>query len=149
MTGLKAQLQEATKTAMKSQDKPLLNVLRLINAAIKQREVDERITLDDAQVIAVLDKMTKQRRESISQYQTAGRKDLVDQEQFELDVIQRYLPTPLTDDELNVLIKKAIAETKAATMQDMGKVMGILKPQVQGRTDMGSLSNKIKALLSA
>jgi len=149
VTGLKAQLQEATKTAMKSQDKPLLNVLRLINAAIKQREVDERITLDDAQVIAVLDKMTKQRRESISQYQTAGRKDLVDQEQFELDVIQRYLPTPLTDDELNVLIKKAIAETKAATMQDMGKVMGILKPQVQGRTDMGSLSNKIKALLSA
>lgn len=149
MTGLKAQLQEATKTAMKTQDKSLLNVLRLINAAIKQREVDERITLDDAQIIAVLDKMTKQRRESISQYQTAGRQDLVDQEQFELDVIQRYLPTPLTDAELEQLIKEAIATTGAASMKDMGKVMGILQSQAQGRTDMGSLSNKVKALLSA
>ena len=134
---------------MKSHDKPLLGILRLINAAIKQREIDERITLDDAQILAVLDKMTKQRRESLAQYQTANRQDLADQEQFELDIIQRYLPTPLTDDELNALIKQAIAATGAASMQDMGKVMNILKPQVQGRTDMGSLSNKIKTLLSA
>lgn len=148
MTNLKAQLQEATKTAMKSQDKPLLNALRLINAAIKQREVDERITLDDSQVIAVLDKMIKQRRESIAQYQVAKRQDLIDQEQFELDVIQRYLPTPLTEAELNALIKQAIGDSGATSMKDMGKVMGILKPQVQGRTDMGSLSNKIKALLN-
>jgi uncharacterized protein YqeY len=149
VTGLKDQLQEATITAMKSHDKPLLGILRLINAAIKQREIDERITLDDAQILAVLDKMTKQRRESLAQYQTANRQDLADQEQFELDIIQRYLPTPLTDDELNALIKQAIAATGAASMQDMGKVMNILKPQVQGRTDMGSLSNKIKTLLSA
>lgn len=149
MTGLKAQLQEATKTAMKTQDKSLLNVLRLINAAIKQREVDERITLDDAQIIAVLDKMSKQRRESITQYQTAGRQDLVDQEQFELDIIQRYLPTPLTEAEQEQLIKEAIAKTGAASMKDMGKVMGILQSQAQGRTDMGSLSNKVKVLLSA
>ena len=144
---LKEQLQEATKAAMKSQDKASLAALRLINAAIKQREVDERITLDDAQVIIVLDKMSKQRRESITQYQSAGRTDLVQQEEFELGIIQQYLPTPLSEAELENLIKQAISETGAASMQDMGKVMAILKPNVQGRTDMGALSNKIKQLL--
>lgn len=144
---LKEQLQESTKTAMKSQDKATLAALRLIMAAIKQREVDERILLDDTQIIAVLDKMLKQRRESIAQYQTAGRTDLVEQEEFEVSVIQRFLPEPLTDTELDALIKQVIAETGAATMQDMGKVMNQLKPLVQGRTDMGSLSNKIKQLL--
>jgi uncharacterized protein YqeY len=144
---LKEQLQAATKTAMKSQDKPSLATLRLIMAAVKQREVDERIDLDDTQIIAVLDKMSKQRRESIEQYQKAGRTDLVQQEEFELALIQQYLPTPLSDDELEALIKQAINSTGAATMQDMGKVMNILKPQVQGRADMTSLSGKIKQLL--
>ena len=147
MATLKEQLQAATKTAMKSQDKPSLATLRLIMAAVKQREVDERIDLDDTQIIAVLDKMSKQRRESIEQYQKAGRTDLVQQEEFELALIQQYLPTPLSDDELEALIKQAINSTGAATMQDMGKVMNILKPQVQGRADMTSLSGKIKQLL--
>jgi uncharacterized protein YqeY len=144
---LKPRLQEDVKAAMKSQDKPRLGVLRLISAAIKQREVDERITLDDTQVLAVLDKMTKQRRESLAQYQAANRNDLAEQEQFELNIIQEYLPAQLSDAELEKLIQQAIADSGAKTMQEMGKVMTILKPQVQGRTDMGSLSNKIKQLL--
>ena len=147
METLRTRLQDDVKAAMKSQDKPRLGVLRLISAAIKQIEVDERIVLDDTQVLAVLDKMTKQRRESISQYQAANRQDLVEQEQFELNIIQEYLPEQLSDAELEKIIQQAIADSGAKTMQEMGKVMAILKPQVQGRTDMGSLSNKIKQLL--
>ncbi len=144
---LRDQLQNQVKEAMKSQDKPLLSVLRLIMAAIKQKEIDERITLDDSQILVILDKMVKQRRESISQYQAAKRDDLVKQEEYELSIIQRYLPEPLSEAELDALIKEAIASVDAKTMQDMGKVMALLKPQVQGRTDMGSLGNKIKNML--
>lgn len=144
---LKARIQEDMKSAMRGGDKRRLGVIRLILAAIKQREVDERIELDDAQVLAVLDKMVKQRRESLSQYEQAGRADLADQEQFELEVIQAYLPQPLTATEIDALIAAAIADTGAAGIKDMGKVMAQLKPQLQGRADMGAVSGQIKAKL--
>jgi uncharacterized protein YqeY len=144
---LKLQIQNDMKTAMKSGDKVRLGVIRLILAAIKQREVDERIELDDTQVLAVLDKMVKQRRDSISQYSAAGREDLADVERFELEVIQSYLPQPLTEDELVELIEAAMASTGAKAMSDMGKVMGVLKAQVQGRADMGAVSAQIKGRL--
>jgi uncharacterized protein YqeY len=135
------------KTAMKAGDKTSLGVIRLMLAAIKQREVDERIELDDTQVLAVLDKMVKQRRDSISQYSGAGREDLAEIERFEVDVIQSYLPRALTDDELTALIDAAMASTQASAMSDMGKVMGLLKPQIQGRGDMGSVSARVKQRL--
>jgi len=144
---LKDNLQEDMKTAMRAGDKPRLAVIRLINAAIKQREVDERITLDDAQVTAVLDKMVKQRRESLGHYEQAGRDDLANQEKFEIEVIQHYLPEPLGEAELDALIDAAMAQTGAASIKDMGKVMGILKPQIQGRADMAAVSARIKARL--
>ena len=144
---LKARIQEDMKTAMRGGDKRRLGVIRLILAAIKQREVDERIELDDAQVLAVLDKMVKQRRESLSQYEQAGRADLADQEQFELEVVQAYLPQPLSAAEIDALIAAAIADTGAAGIKDMGKVMAQLKPQLQGRADMGAVSGQIKAKL--
>jgi uncharacterized protein len=146
---VKVQLQEDMKTAMRGGDKRRLGVIRLINAAIKQREVDERIELDDAQVIAVLDKMSKQRRESIEQFEKAGRNDLVEQESFELDVLKSYLPEPLSDDEIDALIAEAIAASGASSMKDMGKVMGLLRDKLQGRADMGAVSGRIKARLSA
>jgi uncharacterized protein YqeY len=144
---LKLQIQNDMKTAMKSGDKVRLGVIRLILAAIKQREVDERIELDDTQVLAVLDKMVKQRRDSISHYSAAGREDLADVERFEIEVIQSYLPQPLTEDELVELIEAAMASTGAKAMSDMGKVMGVLKAQVQGRADMGAVSAQIKGRL--
>jgi len=144
---LTARIQEDMKTAMRGGDKRRLGVIRLILAAIKQREVDERIVLDDTQVTVVLDKMLKQRRESISQYEQAGRTDLVEQEQFEMGVIQAYLPQPLSPAEIDVLIGQAIAETGANGIKDMGKVMALLKPQLQGRADMSAVSAQIKAKL--
>jgi uncharacterized protein YqeY len=135
------------KTAMKAGDKTRLGVIRLMLAAIKQREIDERIDLDDAQVLAVLDKMVKQRRDSITQYSGAGREDLAEIERFEIEVIQSYLPRALTDDELMALIDAAMASTQASAMSDMGKVMGLLKPQIQGRADMGSVSARVKQRL--
>jgi len=132
---------------MKGGDKPRLAVIRLINAAIKQREVDERIELNDEQVLAVLDKMVKQRRDSIKQYSDAGRSDLADAEQAEVEIIQEYLPAALSDDEIAAIIEQAIADTGAASMADMGKVMGKVKPQVQGRADMGAVSGLVKAKL--
>lgn len=144
---LKATITDAMKTAMKGGDKERLATIRLVMAAIKQVEVDERRDLGDADLLAILDKMAKQRRESISQYKEAGRDDLVAQEESELVVIQDFLPQPLSDDEIAQLIKEAISSTGAQSMQDMGKVMGILKPQLQGRADMGQVSGKIKALL--
>ncbi|NCC27684.1 MAG: GatB/YqeY domain-containing protein [Gammaproteobacteria bacterium] len=144
---LKLQIQSDMKTAMKAGDKTRLGVIRLILAAIKQREVDERIELDDTQVLSVLDKMLKQRRDSIQQYSSAGREDLAAVERFEVDVIQGYLPRALTDDELSALIDTAMASTGAAAMSDMGKVMAVLKPQVQGRADMGAVSTRIKQRL--
>ena len=137
------------KTAMKGGDKTRLGVVRLILAALKQVEVDERVELDDARIISILDKMLKQRRESASQYESAGRQDLLDQEVYEIGVLQTYLPAALTDAELEQLITEAVARSGASSMQDMGKVMTLLKPKVQGRTDMGALSGKIKAKLGS
>jgi len=132
---------------MKGGDKPRLAVIRLMLAAIKQREVDERIELDDAQVLAVLDKMVKQRRDSIRQYQDANRDDLADRESAEILVIQDFLPATLSEDEIDALITAAVAETGASTMRDMGKVMAILKPKVQGRADVGRVSGLVKQRL--
>lgn len=132
---------------MKGGDKPRLAVIRLILAAVKQREVDERIELDDSQVLAVLDKMVKQRRDSIEQYQNAGRDDLVAQESSEVDIIQEFLPAALSDEEIAAIIDAAINETGAESMRDMGKVMGIVKPQVQGRADVGKVSGLVKQKL--
>lgn len=144
---LKSTITDAMKTAMKGGDKARLATIRLIMAAIKQVEVDERKDLTDADLLAILDKMAKQRRESISQYKEAGRDDLVAQEESELLVIQDFLPQPLTEDEIAELIKEAVASTGAQDMKDMGKVMGVLKPKLQGRADMGKVSGQIKALL--
>ncbi len=145
---LQKRIHEAMKLAMKAKDKPRLATIRLIQAEFKRIEVDERIELDDARVLAVLDKMVKQRRDSIKQYLDANRQELADQEEFEIGVISEFLPQPLTDDEILALIDDAIASTGAASMQDMGKVMGILKPQLQGRADMGAASKLIKSKLS-
>lgn len=144
---LKQTLTDAMKAAMKGGDKARLAAIRQILAAIKQVEVDERRDLADSDVLAVLDKMGKQRRDSLQQYQDAGRDDLAAQEQFELEVIQDFLPQPLSEAEIAELIKAAIAETGAETMRDMGKVMGLLKPQLQGRADMAKVSGQIKSLL--
>lgn len=145
---LKDRIQQDMKDAMRAKEKSRLGTIRLILAAIKQREVDERIELDDAQVIAVLDKMTKQRRESISQFEQAGREDLVAQENAELGVIRPYLPEALGEDELNALIDAAMEATGASSIKDMGKVMGQLKPKIQGRADMGAVSARVKSALS-
>lgn len=145
---LKARITAEMKTAMRAKDKPRLSTIRLIQAEIKRIEVDERIELDDTRVLAILDKMSKQRRDSLSQFKDAGRDDLAAQEQSELDVIAEFLPAALTEEELQVLIDQAIANSGAQAMSDMGKVMGILKPQVQGRADMGVVSKHIKARLS-
>lgn len=144
---LKSTITDAMKIAMKGGDKARLATIRLVMAAIKQVEVDERKDLTDADLLAILDKMAKQRRESISQYKEAGRDDLVVQEESELLVIQDFLPQPLSEDEIADLIKEAVASTGAQSMQDMGKVMGLLKPKLQGRADMGKVSGQIKALL--
>ena len=137
------------KTAMKSGDKPRLGIIRLMLAALKQIEVDERIELDDERVLTVLDKMVKQRRDSITQYENAGRTELADQEKFEIGIIQDYLPQQLSEDEIANLIDDAMQATGAASMKDMGKLMGILKPQLQGRADMGAVSAQIKKKLAA
>jgi hypothetical protein len=144
---LKDRILQDVKDAMRSRDKPRLATLRLITAAIKQQEVDERIELDDAQVLALLDKMCKQRRESISQYEKAARDDLIAQETSELELIQTYLPEQLGEDEIAAFIDEAMAATGAASIKDMGKVMGQLKPRLQGRADMGAVSAMIKAKL--
>ncbi|MBT8040507.1 MAG: GatB/YqeY domain-containing protein [Xanthomonadales bacterium] len=144
---LKHRIQEDVKNAMRAQERERLAVLRLVTAAIKQKEVDERIELDDAQVLAVLDKMTKQRRESLDQYREAGRDDLAEQEAFELGLIQTYLPAQLGEDELAELIKNTISETRASSIKDMGSVMNALRPKVQGRADMKSVSQSVKTHL--
>ena len=145
---LKEQLQQDMKEAMRGGDKRRLGVIRLVMAAIKQREVDERIELDDAAVTAVLDKMAKQRRESIAQYSKAGRDDLVEQENFELEFLKSYLPEPLGEAEIDAMIEATIQATGAASVKDMGKIMGQLKPMLQGRADMGAVSARIKTRLS-
>jgi len=145
--GLKARINEDMKTAMRGGDKPRLGVIRLILAAIKQREVDERIAMDDAQVLAVLEKMLKQRRDSVTQYLAGNRQDLADQETFEIGVIQAYMPQQLGEAEIDAAVAAAIAESGAASARDMGKVMAILKPRLQGRADMGAVSAKLKQKL--
>ncbi len=149
MPSLKERIQEETKAAMRAKDKARLATLRMINAAIKQREVDERTELNDEQVLAVLEKMLKQRRESVEQYRKAGREELAAKEEAEMAVIRAFLPEPLSEAELDALIDAAVAETGAQSLCDMGKVMGKLRPQVQGRADMAQVSAKIKARLGA
>jgi uncharacterized protein YqeY len=145
---IKERIQQDMKDAMRAADKPRLGTLRLILAAIKQLEVDERKDLDDAEVTSVLGRMVKQRRESISQFEKAARTDLVDQETAELAVIQAYLPEPLSASELHALVDEVLAKTGAASIKDMGKVMAQLKPRLQGRADMGAVSALIKARLT-
>jgi len=145
---LKTRIQDDVKAAMKAKDKDRLSTLRLISAAIKQREVDERIELDDDQVLAVLEKMIKQRRDSITQYENAGRQELADQEQREITIIEAYMPESLSDEEIATLIEAAMAETGAESVRDMGKVMGLLKPKMQGRADMGKVGALVKQKLS-
>jgi len=146
---LKVQIQEDVKSAMRAREQKRLTALRLITAAIKQVEIDQRIEMDDTAILAVLDKMVKQRRDSLEQYQAAGRDDLAAQEQFELDLISSYLPEALSEDELSALIKQAVADTGASSMRDMGAVMNKLREQVQGRADMKAVSNAVKAQLGA
>ncbi|HSW69791.1 MAG TPA: GatB/YqeY domain-containing protein [Gammaproteobacteria bacterium] len=145
---IKKKIQEDMKNAMRGQEKDRLSAIRLILAALKQREVDERIELSDEQVLTVLDKMLKQRRESISQYKAANRQDLVDKEAAEVQVIQAYLPAQLSAEEIDQLISEAISETGASSAKDMGKVMGLLKSKVQGRADVALVSNKVKERLA-
>ena len=139
---------DQVKTAMKARDKPRVSALRLIMAEFKRVEVDERIELDDARVLVILDKMTKQRKDSHKQYQDAGRDDLAATEAFELDIIAQFLPEQISDDELEAMVVSAISQTGAAGMQDMGKVMGLLKPQIQGRADMGTVSALVESSLT-
>jgi len=146
--GLKQRITEDMKAAMRAKDKQRLGTIRLILAAIKQREVDERTTLDDGQVLAVLDKMVKQRRESVAQYESAGRTDLAEQETYEIGILQGYMPVALSEAEIDALIGDAIAAAGASSIKDMGKVMGVLKPRLQGRADMGQVSQIIKQRLS-
>ena len=146
---LKARIQEDVKNAMRAQERGRLAVLRLVSAAIKQKEVDERVELDDTQVLAVLEKMVKQRRESLEQYRKAKRSDLADQEQYELDIIQGYLPEPLGEDELARIISETINELGASSVRDMGSVMNALRDKVQGRADMKAVSQVVKNQLMA
>ena len=144
---LKERITEDMKSAMRASDKERLSTIRMVQAAIKQREVDERIVLDDTQVLAVLEKMVKQRRESISAFEQGGRADLADKEKAEIQILTAYLPEQLTEAEVDALIQDAIAETGAASMKDMGKVMGAVKAKAAGRADMGAVSARIKAAL--
>jgi uncharacterized protein YqeY len=145
---LKQHILTDVTAAMRAKDKARLGTLRLVTAAIKQIEVDSREELDDSGVLAVLEKMLKQRRDSLQQFSDAGRQDLADQESYEIGVIEAYMPEALPADKLQILIDSAIAETGATSMRDMGKVMGLLKPQVQGRADLGAVSGMVKEKLS-
>ncbi len=144
---LKAQISEDMKTAMRAKDSARLGTIRLLQAAIKQREVDERIELDDSNVIAVIEKMLKQRRDSIAAFESANRHDLADIEKFEVTVLQAYLPQQLTEDEIKAILEKVVVDTGAAGVKDMGKVMAAIKPLVAGRADMGKISGLIKVRL--
>jgi uncharacterized protein YqeY len=146
---LKARIQEDVKQAMRAHQREQLAALRLVTAAIKQKEVDERIELSDEQVLAVLDKMVKQRRESLDQFLQAGREDLAAKEQFELDLIQAYLPEPLSEDQLADLIRSTIDKLGASSIRDMGAVMNALRGQVQGRADMKAVSQAVKTQLAS
>ena len=146
---LKERLTEDMKAAMRAADKERLSTIRMAQAAIKQREVDERIMLDDAQVIAVLEKMVKQRKESVVQFEKGGRSDLAQKERAEIELLQSYLPAQLSETELDALIRDAIAATGATSMKDMGKVMGVVKGKAAGRADMSAVSARIKTALGS
>ncbi|MDE2354104.1 MAG: GatB/YqeY domain-containing protein [Betaproteobacteria bacterium] len=146
---LKARITEDMKSAMRARDSGRLNAIRLILAALKQKEVDERIELDDAAVLGVLDKMLKQRKDSIAQFEAAGRHDLAQQEQLEISVLQDYMPQPLSDEAVVALVDQAVRESGAAGMQDMARDMSLVRPQVAGRADMGKVSSLVKARLTA
>jgi len=144
---LKSRIQEDVKDAMRARNRERLGALRLITAGIKQKEVDERISLDDNAVISVLEKMIKQRRDSHQQYEQAGREELAAQEAFEIGILQGYMPAALSESEISELVDAAILETGASSMKDMGKIMGVLKPKLQGRADMGAVSGQVRARL--
>jgi uncharacterized protein len=144
---LKERITEDMKAAMRASEKERLSTIRLVQAAIKQREVDERITLDDPQVLVVLEKMVKQRKESIAQFEQGGRKDLADKERREIELLQAYLPAQLSDSDLDALIRDAVAATGAASIKDMGKVMGVVKSKAAGRADMAAVGARVKAVL--
>jgi uncharacterized protein len=146
---LKDQITEDMKTAMRAKDAERLGTIRMLQAGIKQREVDERITLDDAQVLSVIEKMIKTRKESVAQFSTGGRPDLVDKENKEIELLQSYMPARLSDPELDALIASAIAESGAASIKDMGKAMNLIKQKAQGRADMATVGAKLKAKLGA
>ena len=146
---MKSQITDAMKDAMRAKDKPRLGAIRLMLSEVKRIEVDERIEIDDERLLAILDKMIKQRRDSITQYEAAGRDELAAIEIAEITVIQDFLPTALTEEEINAMIAVAIAETGAESMRDMGKVMGILRPQIQGRADVGAVSGLVKVALNS
>lgn len=146
---LKQRLTDDMKAAMKSGEKDRLGVIRLINAAIKQREVDDRVTLDDSQILATLEKMLKQRKDSLSQYEAAGREDLAAVERYEMTVLQAYLPAQLSEAEVLAIIDAAVTEAAATGPKDMGKVIGLVKPKVAGRADMGALSELVKRKLAS
>ena len=148
MSKLKQLITDDMKLAMKAQDKSALKAIRMILGAIKQKEIDERINLDDTQVLAVIQKMVKQRKDSISQFSDAGRTDLVEVEEAELSIINNYMPKQLSDAEIEAAVVKAIADSGADSMKDMGKLMGILKAQLDGKADMGQVSQLIKSKLS-
>jgi uncharacterized protein YqeY len=145
--GLKAQITDDMKVAMRAKDAPRLSAIRLLLAAIKQREVDERKDLDEQEIVGVIEKMIKQRRESIAQYEKASRADLAEVEKFELSVLQAYMPQPLSDAEIDAAVAAALAQSGAQSVRDMGKVMAILKPGLAGRADMSAVSAKVKARL--
>ncbi|MCP1728461.1 uncharacterized protein YqeY [Natronospira proteinivora] len=145
---LRERIQDDIKTAMRNKDRERLTLLRMLSAAIKQKEVDERVDLDETGVTAVVEKMVKQRRDSVKQYREGGRDDLADQEAAEITVLEDYLPEQLGEAELGKLVDQAISESGAESMKDMGKVMGLLKPKIQGRADMGAVSQQVKARLA-
>lgn len=145
---LKQRIQEDIKSAMRAKDKPRLGVLRMVTAEIKQREIDGQVSLDDIGLVAVLDKMIKQRREALAHFQSAGRRDLAEQEDFEIQTIQEYMPAALSEAEIDECIEVVLRESGAASMKDMGKVMGLLKPRLLGRADMGRVSAKVKRHLA-
>ena len=149
MSTLKVQLKDAMKSAMRAKEKARLGTIRMVQSEIKRIEVDERIDVSDERVLAIMDKMCKQRRDSTTQYEEAGRQELADIEKAEILVIQEFLPEALSDDELQTIVAKAIADSGAESMRDMGKAMGLIKPQVQGRADMGAVSKIIKAMLNS
>ena len=146
--GLRQRIESDMKTAMRAKDKERLGTIRLILAAIKQKEIDERITLTDTDILAVLDKMVKQRRDSIAQFQQAGRQELADKESAEVTVIQEYMPAAMGESEVDAIIAEAITTVGASSPQDISKIMGLIKPKLQGRADMGLVSRKVKEKLS-